>query len=126
MPQISGYYYLVLIADASDQFAEQDELNNLFYTTLIPKYFENGYSSRPKKSKNNFQSSSDYEFENPTILTADMLKKSSFNTIVSDNFKNAYTQDEILNFIKEEHKNGKLKEKINLYKNQFNNPAYND
>ena len=78
------------------------------------------------KNQNNFQSSSDYEFENPTILTADMLKKSSFNTIVSDNFKNAYTQDEILNFIKEEHKNGKLKEKINLYKNQFNNPAYND
>ena len=65
MPQISDYYYLVLIADASDQFGEQDELNNQFYTTLIPKYFENGYSSKPKKSKNNFQSSSDYEFENP-------------------------------------------------------------
>lgn len=126
MPQISGYYYLVLIADASDQFAEQDELNNLFYTTLIPKYFENGYGSRPEKSKSKQESISAYEFDNTSVLSTNQLKKSSFNTIISDNFKNAYTQDEILKFIKEEHKNGKLREKINLYKNQFNNSAYND
>ncbi|MEM8909556.1 MAG: C1 family peptidase, partial [Bacteroidota bacterium] len=48
MPPITGDYYLVLVADAGDQFSEQDELNNLFYTTLDPKYFQAGFAPAPQ------------------------------------------------------------------------------
>lgn len=126
MPQISGYYYLVLIADASDQFAEQDELNNLFYTTLVPKYFDNGYASRPGKEANDSSSSQTFEFLNRTDAKAQTLKKSKFNTVVSEAFKNAYTQKEILDFIKKEHKRGNLLEKIKIFEQNSKTPIYSE
>ncbi|WP_175455649.1 C1 family peptidase [Winogradskyella thalassocola] len=117
MPELSGYYYLVLIADAEDKFNEQDELNNLFYTTLNPKYFDFGYSSRSSSQDGNETSDnfSQFNFVNNGEPNLQALKKNNHQTVVTDNFKNAYTQQEILEFIKREKINGNIDSKVDAY-----------
>lgn len=115
MPELSGYYYLVLIADAEDKFNEQDEMNNLHYTTIDPKYFEFGYSSRSSEVSGNDNSINQFNFVNTLEPTSEVLKKNKHQTIVTESFKNAYTQKEILEFIKKEKKNGNIDNKIDAY-----------
>lgn len=112
MPELSGYYYLVLIADAEDKFAEQNEMNNLYYTTIDPKYFESGYSSRASQGATDNR---EFSFLNTDVPTPETLKKNMNQTVVTDDFKNAYTQKEILEFIKKEKTAGKLDQKIDQY-----------
>jgi len=109
MPELSGYYYLVLIADAEDKFNEQDEMNNLFYTTIDPKYFDYGYSSRSADSVSQFN------FVNNVEPNSERLKNNIHNTVVTESFKNAYTQKEILEFIKKEKQNGNIDSKIDAH-----------
>ncbi|MCB0836801.1 MAG: C1 family peptidase [Bacteroidetes bacterium] len=123
MPQITGYYYLVMIADVDDRFAEQDELNNLFYTTNEPKYFENGYGYRPSGTNSGVQSTGDFEFKNLEKLSFKSLKESKYNTVVSEKNPNAYTQKEVLDFLKREYENGNINHKIDSYI-QRNNKSY--
>lgn len=106
MPQISGDYYLVLIADVDDKFTEQDELNNLFYTSIFPTTFDNGYAERRATG-------SGFKFQNDMIFNKENVKKSKFNTVVTPQFKNAYTQKEIVSFFKKEIRTGTLRNKIN-------------
>ena len=116
MPELSGYYYLVLIADAEDKFDEQDEMNNLYYTTIDPKYFDYGYSSRSSKGVNeNKDSVGQFNFINSDEPNSQSLSKNNHQTVVTDNFKNAYTQKEILEFIKKEKKSGNIDSKIDQY-----------
>jgi len=116
MPELSGYYYLVLIADAEDKFEEQDEMNNLYYTTLDPKYFDYGYSSKPTPDGSKHKDGlSAFHFINEEVPKVQALKNNRHQTVVNDNFKNAYTQKEILEFIKNESKNGNIDSKINEY-----------
>jgi len=125
MPELSGYYYLVLIADAEDKFDEQDEMNNLFYTTIDPKYFENGYSSRSSQEVNiSNDGASQFKFLNSEAPNFQNLKTNSHQTVVTDDFKNAYTQKEILEFIKKETKNGHIDTKINEYIQQSKDSYY--
>lgn len=117
MPELSGYYYLVLIADAEDKFQEQDEMNNLFYTTINPKYFDYGYSSKgSQKADDNFISDIEPNSQN--------LKKNKHNTVITEDFKNAYTQKEILDFIKAEKKNGNIDSKIDKHIQQTKEKYY--
>jgi hypothetical protein len=109
MPRINGSYYLLLIADANNNFAEQDELNNLFYSTLLPKDFQDGYALRSTSAASKF------EFKNNTPVSRKELKANNFNTAVKPEFKNAYTPQEILGFIKKQKKSGALDQKVNKY-----------
>ena len=52
VPELNGYYYLVLIANSENKFQEQHEMNNLFYTAINPKYFEYGYNSKGSQQTN--------------------------------------------------------------------------
>lgn len=116
MPELSGEYYLVLIADAEDKFNEQDEMNNLYYTTINPKYFDYGYSSRTAQGANqNKDDVSQFEFINEDEPNIQALKKNKHHTVVTDNFRNAYTQKEVLEFIKKEKKNGNIDTKIDKF-----------
>lgn len=124
MPQITGYYYLVLIADADDTFSEQDELNNLFYTTTQPKYFDNGYGLRPSGDIGEVKSQDDFEFVNQESFTPQLLEGNQYNSVVSEEFKNAYTQEEILEFIKKEHINGNLAERVDEFIQKAVNKSY--
>lgn len=103
VPVLNGNYYLVLVADAGGIFNEQNEQNNIFYTTgQFPKMFVNGYSS---KSKND-------DFKNTKEPNKDRLKKTDFNTAVNEKNRNAYTPQEIMGFIKYKIKTGEIQRKL--------------
>lgn len=110
MPEITGYYYILSLADADDKFQEQDEMNNLFYTSVDPIYFENGISYLSKKSSNQ-----KFEFTNTLEVTTNNMKRSDYNTSVTAQHKNAYTPEEILEFFKKEKESGKINKKVNQY-----------
>jgi len=108
MPQITGYYYLLCIADAEDKFQEQDELNNLFYTTVDPVHFQNGmeYKSSDK---------SPFTFKNDVAFSKENIKQSKFNSAVTQKFRNAYTPEEMIEFFKKEKESGRIDQKVDEY-----------
>ena len=91
-------------------FQEQDEMNNLFYPSLFPIYFEYGMEYKSSEEKEVFK------FENDVPFSKENIKRSKFNTVVNDDFKNAYTSEEILAFFKKEKRNGNIDKKIQAYK----------
>jgi C1A family cysteine protease len=109
MPTITGYYYLLAAADAGDVFQEQDEINNLFYPYLWPVYFENGVGEYKSSGNNAFQ------FENDIPFSVENIKKSKYNSIVNEENRNAYTSEEIIEFLKKEKRSGRLDKKIQSY-----------
>jgi len=116
MPEITGSYYLVLVADAEDVFQEEDELNNLFYTTTDPIWFDGGYAQLSSSEGEVTERSE----EMPGLVQAGapsrrQLQASSHHTIVSPRFPNAYTPQEILSFFDREKASGRLKEKVEAY-----------
>ncbi len=122
MPEITGYYYLVMIADADDTFAEADELNNLFYTTIEPHYFDNGYGLRPEPGSGNSQN--EFDFKNNLTMNQQELDSNIFNSAVNANRPNAYTPEEIKEFIKREKQNGRLASKVDVFAQQGNSEPY--
>jgi hypothetical protein len=108
MPEISGFYYLLTLADAEDKFQEQNEQNNLFYTTLDPLFFNDGIGLKSSGGSN-------FNFTNDTPVTRENIKKSKFNTVVTEDFRNAYTPEEILAFFKKEKESGRLDQKVDEY-----------
>jgi hypothetical protein len=108
MPEITGLYYLLTLADAEDKFQEQNEQNNLFYTTIDPIYFENGVSY--------FKSSTEsFAFSNEVKPSKSNLEKHPFSSTVTPEFSNAYTPKEIMSFFKQEKESGRLDSKIVEY-----------
>jgi C1A family cysteine protease len=108
MPEnLTGFYYLVLVADATDKFTEKDEANNLFYTTPTePKLFENGMGARVNTMAQGFRN----HFRKSQMQSNEV--RSHFYTAVNSKHPNAYTPEEILGFIKREARNGNLAKKI--------------
>lgn len=110
MPEISGFYYLLCIADAEDKFQEQDEMNNLFYTTIDPVYFEYGIEYKSTAAKE-----SPFSFKNELAPEIQNIKRSKFNSSVTEKFRNAYTPEEIKEFFKKEKASGRLDTKVDEY-----------
>jgi C1A family cysteine protease len=104
---LNGEYYLVLVADATDKFVENDESNNLFYTTdQFPKSFVNGVGTRsvagqPDRFVN--------KLSKAQIFTPQAWE---YRTAVKPHNRNAYTPEEIIGFLKKEARNGGLAKKI--------------
>ena len=110
MPEITGYYYLLCIADAEDKFQEQDEMNNLFYTTQLPVYFDGGVEYKSAHTKE-----SPFTFSNDISMSFENIKKSKYNTAVVPENQNAYTPEEIIAFFKKEKETGQLDNKVDEY-----------
>lgn len=110
MPEITGFYYLLCLADAEDKFQEQDEMNNLFYTTIDPVYFEYGIEYKSTAAKE-----SPFYFKNELAPSTENMKRSKFNSSVTDKFRNAYTPEEIIEFFKKEKVSGRLNTKVDEY-----------
>jgi hypothetical protein len=111
MPEISGLYYLLCIADADDKFQEQDEMNNLFYTTLDPIFFDSGVEYKSSDGKVN----SPFTFKNETTVTKENIKTSKYNSAVTQKSRNAYSPEEIKAFFKKEKESGNLDRKVDEY-----------
>jgi len=103
---LNGSYYLVLVADATDKFVETDESNNLFYTTdQEPKQFVNGVGTRMNMMDENFKN----------VFTKSQMHTNSarrYNSAVKPKYRNAYSPEEILGFLKREAGNGNLAAKM--------------
>lgn len=110
MPEITGFYYLLCIADAEDKFQEQDELNNLFYTTIDPVYFEYGIGT---KSSQKFYNP--FTFKNEVEFNKEKTRRTKYNSAVTQDFRNAYTPEEIIEFFKKEKISGRLDGKVDEY-----------
>lgn len=124
MPYITGDYYLVLLVDVGDVFAEDDEQNNIFYTTVDPKFFQDGYSDiapngdiQPTNS-GDVITAANFKFENPLAATKALIKKNKYNSAVTQKRPNAYTSDEVIDLLKREKKSGRLNQKIATYQAQ--------
>lgn len=123
MPELTGEYYLVLIADGDDVYREENEINNIFYTSDWPIYFEKGYAAL---SKEGGQSSnpSVFEFENHEKLNAANLIKNSFNSAVDSEKPNTYTSNEIRDFLHKEKASGRLADKFHNVESDLGNSIY--
>jgi hypothetical protein len=110
MPSLNGSYYLVVFGDVTDKYtSENDESNNLFYTTSQePLNFVNGVGGR--RDVNN-------RFLNP-LRSSQLLSKDAaqFRTAVNALHRNAYSPEEIIGFLKKEVRNGRLAGKVNQAK----------
>ena len=106
---LNGSYYLVVYGDVTDKYpAENDESNNLFYTTSQePIDFSNGVGGRKDVVNDRFLN----PLGSHQLLSAGARQ---FRTAVNPLHRNAYTPEEIIVFLKKELKNGRLKEKMNL------------
>ncbi len=114
---LTGDYYLVLIADAGGAFDEGNEQNNFFYTTdQYPKSFQNGYSERNSNPTSTSQNILNYKFVNNQVASIANLKSSSFNTVVTPLRPNAYSSEEIGAMLKNKKQNGDLNKKLAAFK----------
>ncbi len=112
MPGISGYYYLVLIADATNKFEEPNEMNNLFYTTVAPKYFQFGYSNKGGANDNGFL----FENKSKAKPSINEIRQSIYSTAVTEDNLNAYRPDEIISLLKAKNQSGDLRQKIEAFR----------
>jgi len=115
VPYITGEYYLLMIADATDVFAEQDEQNNLFYTSIDPVYFQDGYAFRSQDDDTAFG------FKTASSDMASSRSSMKSKTPQQGNLKNAYTGEEVMDFIKQQKRNGGLAKKVAEYKSEMKN-----
>jgi C1A family cysteine protease len=110
MPDITGFYYLLCLADATDKFQEQNELNNLFYTTIDPVYFQSGVQYKSSEKNND-----PFNFKNDIAFSKENIKHSKYNSSVTQKFRNAYTPEEIIAFFKKEAESGRIDRKVDQY-----------
>jgi len=121
MPNLNGYYYLLLITDANDKFQEIDESNNFFYPSLSPILFINGIVSRGAENEG-----PGFSFQNTEEVSETKLKNSHRSTIQTLEFRNAYTQNEIMSLLKAEFRDGSFQNKLNNHLTQNGSQVYGD
>jgi len=110
VPAITGNYYIVLMIDPAGALQELNTQNNIFYTSgQLPKYFQDGYSSR--NGTNNVPYSNE-DFRNELSPVASNLTSSIFNSAVGANNRNAYTPKEIFSLINAKIKTGDFQKKL--------------
>ncbi len=107
MPEITGDYYLVIMADGYDVISEFDESNNYFYLTDQeggPITFENGIMQEvpagPTKSKN---------------LHPQIGDPSEKENVRVEGYRNTYTTKEITKMIKHRKASGDIQRKAALF-----------
>ena len=114
VPDITGYYYLMLYADPTAVITEQNEQNNVFYTTSqYPASFNHGYTN---KQKGPAGMEEEFSFKNDLSVNSQSLKRNQYNSAVSRSVPNAYTPQEILFFLKKQKQSGMLDRKLAEFK----------
>lgn len=107
MPDISGYYYLVCLADGFDVVKESNEANNYYFVTDPsgwPLRIQNGVISGRVANR---------VTDGPAPVAGRKIKGFTPGDLSGD--KNAYTPEEIGNMIRALKQNGKLKAAIQQF-----------
>lgn len=109
MPEsITGYYYLVLIADGYEVITEEDEENNYYFFTDAngdPVYVQNGVISY----------SDDYGKKSKPLKKPELGEKSPKATAQKKGNMNTYSPQEIKQLILHQKKTGALQAKVDKY-----------
>lgn len=108
IPSITGYYYLVMIANPFGELQEKDLSNNYFYFTDefgFPIWFENGIPQGLTNDQNGTRSGRKGEKGQAHMAPSE----------VSLEMSNAYSKTEIFEFLQNEKENGNLKKKVNAF-----------
>ncbi len=109
VPNITGYYYLVMIADVYDVLADKDKSNNYYYITDdygYPIYFENGIA----------------QIVNDDSVVRGMVKPDGQSVAhhapaqKNKDLRNAYTKSEIQNMLIQRKKDGTLQEGLSKFR----------
>jgi len=119
MPYVTGSYYLVIIADAFDTYAEYDESNNYAYFTADynePLEIENGIIT-------NVSTKSGIVLKDSKPVKGQDVDN---QTVVSKKNLNAYTTDEITQMIRRDLKSGEIQKKVVMYElnNSINKTSF--
>ena len=116
MPNITGDYYLVLMADGYDVIQEEDETNNNFFFTEDngdPVFIENGIIDDSNITSKKFKKA---------VQLPKQYDNSPFPTAVSKRNVNTYSPKEITNLLKHHKETGLLQEKVKKFlKNKAKN-----
>ena len=119
LPRITGYYYLVVMADPFNNVQEINKQNNFFFITNTngyPYYFQNGapFGSAPGT----------YAGDEPltTIGTRSREIVQPTHSPVTEQTPNAYTPDEIRNMIIQLKQSGELDKKIKDFNDKQGQP----
>ena len=109
VPNITGYYYLVLVVDPENKLTDANRQNNIFYTTgQAPAAFQNGYANSYSPPAGAIHD----KITNDVSASDKNIKLSKFNSSVSTENRNAYTPKEILALVKAKYESGELRQKI--------------
>ena len=111
---LSGDYYLVMVADVNNKFTEQDEDNNLFYTTdQDPITFQNGVGGR-----RGIEGQDPQAYSNPLKARNAHLSKEAakLRTARNSSHRNAYSPKEIVSLLHDRARTGELAQKVAIYR----------
>src|SRR5579871_2711144 len=113
VPNITGYYYVVLIADPQNVLNDANRQNNIFYTTgQAPANVQNGHANGYDPNAGAIKDTA----KNTLQVNERNLHLSRFNSGVGEHNRNAYTPQEILSFVKAKYQSGEIRQKINAMK----------
>ena len=113
LPPITGYYYMVVMADPFGAVQEINKQNNLFFITTpagYPYYFQRGIPRTSAISRG----SNANDIEQAIVGKRSSLKAGEppLHSPVTPENKNAYTPDEIRNMIIRHKQSGELDKKV--------------
>lgn len=108
VPNITGTYYLILVADLNNALGENNLQNNIFYKSgQLPLTFRNGVTQSIDPSSGAIHDGNKNNLE----VNVKNLTHSKYNTAVSEKNPNAYTPEEIISFLKIKYQRGELQQK---------------
>ncbi len=110
VPNITGYYYLVMIADVFDVLGDKDKNNNYYYITDpygYPIYFQNGIPQF---------TGDEAEVRVVSTKPSGMTQAHMSPAEKNKDLRNAYTKDEIQQMLIQRKKDGSLKESLSKFR----------
>lgn len=116
LPPVTGYYYLVVMADPFNCVQEVNKQNNYFFiadANGYPYYFQNGVPYATS-STSGFKSSSAGEWQ-PVAGKLNLSGAKPMHSPVTEQNRNAYTPDEIRTMIMQHKQAGDLDTKIRAW-----------
>lgn len=112
-PTLNGSYYLALLVDFENTLNDANPSDNYFYTTQYPIVFRNGYAARVSSGN----STPEFSFKNPLTFGDKAARR--FQTAVSATTPNAYSPEEIVDFLRQQQRNGGFEQKIKEYTRKY-------
>ena len=87
-------------------------MNNLYYSSDEPIEFIDGYGELKSGTSQRTNSNKNFDFLNPLKATSSNIEQCKYHSAVNDKHRNAYTPEEIVQFVKYQKKSGKIDQMV--------------